>query len=159
MMLRVQEQHLAQSAMLSGVLRKLPFPVVVTDAGGAVVLANPAVMELIGWSGTGEPRLDDLRLQDLGERPVDLHDVVAAGGTVAGEAKLEVRLVRADGSTRQIKVQTVPIAQGPGGRSGMILALLDVTAQRLYEQHLHQAAYFDLLTRLPNRRMLFERLR
>ena len=45
MMLRVQEQHLAQSAMLSGVLRKLPFPVVVTDAGGAVVLANPAVKD------------------------------------------------------------------------------------------------------------------
>ena len=33
-----------------------------------------------------------------------------------------------------------------------------VTAQRSYEEHLHKAAYFDMLTGLPNRRMLFERL-
>jgi diguanylate cyclase (GGDEF)-like protein/PAS domain S-box-containing protein len=158
MMLRVQEQQLTQNALLGGILRELPYPVVVTDASGAVVLANPAVKELIGWSGAGEPELGDLRLHDLEERPVDLRDVVTASGTPARKAGLEVQLVRADGSTRQIKVQTVPIAKGFSEGSGMILALLDVTAQRLYEQHLHQAAYFDLLTGLPNRRMLFERL-
>ncbi|MGX6606636.1 GGDEF domain-containing protein [Micromonosporaceae bacterium Da 78-11] len=33
-----------------------------------------------------------------------------------------------------------------------------MTAQRAYEQHLHKAAYFDMLTGLPNRRLLWERI-
>jgi diguanylate cyclase (GGDEF)-like protein/PAS domain S-box-containing protein len=119
-----------------------------------VVLANPAVAELVGWTGTGELQLNDLRMQDVEGRPVDLREVVGA----ASRAKLEVQLVRADGSTRQIKVQTMPIAKGVGGGTGVVLALLDVTAQRMYEQHLHQAAYYDMLTGLPNRRLLFERM-
>ncbi|MFI7541681.1 diguanylate cyclase domain-containing protein [Actinoplanes sp. NPDC049599] len=158
LMLRIQEQQEAQNALLAGVLRELPFPVVVTNAEGTVVLANPAVRELVGWPRTGEPYLGELRLQDLEERPVNLHDVVAASGAAAGRAELEVRLIRTAGATRQIKVQTVPMAKGFGAGSGMILALLDVTAERLYEQHLQQAAYFDMLTGLPNRRLLFERL-
>ncbi|MEV4639215.1 sensor domain-containing diguanylate cyclase [Actinoplanes sp. NPDC049548] len=153
MMLRLQEQQRAQNALVGAVLTELPFPVVVADAEGTVMLANPAVADLVGSSESGDLQLSDLRLQDVEGRPVDLSEVVAA----AGRAKLEVQLVRPDGDTRQLKVQTVPIAKGAGG-SGVVLALLDVTAQRLYEQHLHQAAYFDMLTGLPNRRLLFERL-
>ncbi|MFI7598736.1 diguanylate cyclase domain-containing protein [Actinoplanes sp. NPDC049681] len=152
--MRLQEQQRAQSALLGAVLSELPFPVVVADTGGAVVLANPAVAELVGWTGSGEPQLGDLRLQDVEGRPVDLRRVIAD----ATRAKLEVQLVRADGSTRQLKVQTMPITGGIGAGSGVVLALLDVTAQRMHEQHLHRAAYFDMLTGLPNRRMLFERL-
>ena len=158
LMARLQEQQRAQNALLEGVLTELPFPVVVTDAAGAVVLANPAVTELVGWPRTGMPGLGELRLEDLEGRRVDLHDVVADCGGHGSRAKLEVRLVRADGSVLQVVVQTVPMAKGLTGGGGVVVALLDVTAQRSYEEHLHKAAYFDMLTGLPNRRLLFERL-
>jgi hypothetical protein len=67
LMLRVQEQQQAQNALLAGVLSELPFPVVVAGARGDVVLANPAVIELIGWRGPGVPQLGELRLEDLDE--------------------------------------------------------------------------------------------
>jgi diguanylate cyclase (GGDEF)-like protein len=57
-----------------------------------------------------------------------------------------------------VVVQTVPMTTDLTHGSGVVLALLDVTSQRAYEEHLHRAAYYDLLTGLPNRRMLFERL-
>ncbi|MBB4741814.1 diguanylate cyclase (GGDEF)-like protein/PAS domain S-box-containing protein [Actinoplanes octamycinicus] len=158
LMAKLQEQQRAQNALLQGVLTDLPFPVVVTDAAGHVVLANPAVMDLVGWPRTGTLQLGELALRDLEERPVDLRTVAARCGDTGNLAKTELRLLRADGSALQIVVQTVPMAQGFTEGGGVVLALLDVTAQRSYEEHLHRAAYFDLLTGLPTRRMLFERL-
>jgi diguanylate cyclase (GGDEF)-like protein/PAS domain S-box-containing protein len=158
LMAKLQEQHQAQNAMLAGVLNELPFPVVVTNAAGDVVLANPAVTELVGWPRTGTPDLGMLQVEDLEERLVDLHDVVADCATNGSRAKREVRLTRTDGSALQIIVRSVPMANGFTEGGGVTLALMDVTAQRSYEEHLHKAAYFDMLTGLPNRRMLFERL-
>ncbi len=155
LMLRVQEQQEARNALLAGVLGELPFPVVVVDDAGAVVLANAAVRDLIGWRRPGLPELGELRLEDLEERPVDVAGLLCAS---AEPARLDARLIRRNGSTREVKVQTVPMAGAFGAGGGLVLALLDVTAQRLYQQHLHRAAYFDLLTGLPNRRLLFERM-
>jgi diguanylate cyclase (GGDEF)-like protein/PAS domain S-box-containing protein len=154
LMAKLQEQHKAQNALLGGVLSELPFPVVVTDGAGDVVLANPAVTDLVGWSGAEPPDLRRLRLQDLEGRPVELRELAAAGS----RTRTEVRLIRADGAALQIVVQTVPMTTSLTHGRGVVLALLDVTAQRAYEEHLHRAAYYDMLTGLPNRRMLFERL-
>jgi len=110
------------------VLRQLPFPVVVADDTGATVLANPAALEL------------------LGDSPVA--DLAAAG------SGREVQIVRADGSTANVLVETVPMADQPG----VVIALLDVTAQRMYEETLHRAAYYDSLTGLPNRALLWQHL-
>ncbi|BCJ41935.1 hypothetical protein GCM10010168_88310 [Actinoplanes ianthinogenes] len=158
LMTKLQEQQKAQNALLEGVLTELPFPVVVTDSAGAVVLANPAATGLIGWPGAGVPDLDGLRLHDLEGLPIDLRTVVAECADGVDHRRLEVRLTRTDGSTVQVVVQTVPMATGFTQGRSMVLALLDVTEQRSYEERLHTAAYFDLLTGLPNRRMLFERL-
>lgn len=158
LMAKLQEQQQAQNALLEGVLTDLPFPVVVTDAAGDVVLANPAVTELVGWPRDGVPDLGQLRLHDLEGCPVDLHALVATCGARGDRTKLEGRIVRADTTPLQVVLQTVPMAKGFTQGRGVVLALQDVTAQRTYEEHLHKAAYFDTLTGLPNRRLLFERL-
>jgi diguanylate cyclase (GGDEF)-like protein len=121
------------------------------------MLVNPAANELTGWSDTTTPSLADLNVQDVEQRPVDLRTLVqsAAGGAVAA-AEFEVLLTRGDGTISQIKVQSVPVTPDSSRSSGVILALLDITAQRTYEQQLHRAAYYDMLTGLPNRRLLWE---
>ncbi len=149
LMLRVQQQQAAQNALLAGVLSELPVPVIVVGADGDVVLANPAVVDLIGWRGPAAPQLSDLRLTDAEERPIDVPGLLAGA---AAPGLMDAQVVRDNGSARQVKVHTVPMA------GGVVLALQDVTAQKMYQQHLHRAAYFDLLTGLPNRRMLFEQL-
>ena len=153
----LQEQHQEQSALLDGVLRRLPFPVVVTDRAGVVVLANPAADALTGWSADGTQALSGLRVHAAAERAVDLRSVAAtAAESGTGAAGLEVRLGRPDGSVAHVMVETVPMAGESGHSHGAVIALLDITAQRLYEEHLHHAAYFDGLTGLPNRAMLWQ---
>ena len=154
LMTKLQEQQKAQNALLAGVLTQLPFPVAVADATGNVLLANPAVMDLVGRPLGSTLRLGDLRVEDLEERPVDLLRVVTEGD----RTKREVRLVRADGSASRVVVQTIPTEQELTQGHGVLVALTDVTAQRSYEDYLHKAAYFDMLTGLPNRRLLFDRL-
>jgi hypothetical protein len=100
------------------VLRQLPFPVVVADETGATVLANPAALALLG-------------------------DAPVAGLAAVGPGR-EVQIARSDGSTANVLVETVPMADQPG----VVIALLDVTAQRMYEETLHRAAYYDSLTGL-----------
>ena len=158
LMTKLQGQQKAQNALLEGVLTQLPFPVAVTDTTGNVILANPAVMDLLGWSRGSTLRLGDLRVEDLEERPVNLLDVVAGSGADGTRTKGEVCLVRADGTALRVVVQTIPTEQGLAQGHGVVVALADVTAQRSYEEYLHKAAYFDMLTGLPNRRLLFDRL-
>ena len=141
LMLRLQAQHAEQSALLDAVLNRLPFPVVVLGDGGDVLLCNPAATAL-----TGSADLNDVEVCGPGDHPIDLRRLVTGGTGV------EARLTRADGSVAFVRAETVPLD------AGTVIALLDVTAQRLYEEHLYHAAHHDTLTGLPNRALLRQRL-
>lgn len=102
--------------------------------------------------------LSDLHAHDAGGSPVDLRLVAARAATSGvGSAGQEIQLIQPDGSNTYVLVETVPMAGNLGHSSGVVIALLDITAQRLYEEHLHHAAYFDTLTGLPNRAMLWQK--
>ncbi|MFF5294905.1 diguanylate cyclase domain-containing protein [Paractinoplanes globisporus] len=138
LLLRLREEQRRHTQMIDDVLTRLPFPVLAADASGGVVLANPAASALTG-------PLDELRATRADGTPVDLPRLAA------GESGLELRLVRGDGKVAQVVAETVPAAHGT------IVALLDVTAQRGYEEKLEHAAFHDPLTGLPNRALLWRR--
>ncbi|MFI5892973.1 hypothetical protein ACIA5D_22960 [Actinoplanes sp. NPDC051513] len=114
-LLRLQEEQRKHGQMMDDVLNRLPFPVLLADAEGGVLLANPAASALTG-------PLAELRATRAGGAPVDLPRLAA------GESGLELRLTRGDGRVVQVVAETVPTAHGT------IVALLDVTAQRGYEE-------------------------
>ena len=104
---------------------------VVSDARGVILSANPAACEIAG-----------VPLDDLIQRPLD--------GLLRAEQRLErtldgdiYRVARADGSARLVEARTTPFAAG-----GCVHILRDVTEQRTLEQQLRQAQKLDAIGRL-----------
>ncbi|GAA3449921.1 sensor domain-containing diguanylate cyclase [Dactylosporangium matsuzakiense] len=146
---RLQHQHTSQTALLHTVLRRFPFPVVVTDPAGAVQSANPPALDLLGWPLERPLAAEALQLHTADGRPVDLRTLALNGPDTC-----EARLTRADGTVSDIHIESIPIDPG----AGTVYALQDISAQRVYEESLHHAAYHDALTGLPNRAMLWQHL-
>ena len=68
------------------------------------------------------------------------------------------RIVRPDGTVRWIQDRSFPVANESGGISRIGGIAVDVTERKQGEQHLVELAYFDPLTKLPNRTLFYDRL-
>ncbi len=63
---------------------------------------------------------------------------------------------RKDGVAVPVEYWSYPIAKD-GKAIGAVATFLDITERKEKEQHIHQLAFYDVLTQLPNRRLLLER--
>lgn len=72
--------------------------------------------------------------------------------------ELELRIVRKDGEIRWVSHACRPVFSENGKNLGRRVTVRDVTAQKLADGQIRELAYFDPLTRLPNRRLLMDRL-
>ncbi len=76
-----------------------------------------------------------------------------------GGKRVEFTLeIGSEGSTRHLQTTYIPDVRPDGRIDGAYLLGLDVTVLKQSEQQLQQMARFDVLTKLPNRRQLEERL-
>jgi len=151
--------------------------VLICDAGGAVVDANKAAQEILGQGsdalralGLGGPH----GLTDADGRALAREDDPIAAALRTSRARRDVVLgvARPDGSRRWLQLDAVPIAGGDmtsgdmtsgGAYAGrpvrVVVSFLDVTAHKKADQALWRQALHDPLTDLPNRTLLFDRLR
>ncbi|MDF1584088.1 MAG: diguanylate cyclase [Methyloprofundus sp.] len=72
--------------------------------------------------------------------------------------RAEILNYRKDGSVYWNEVQIVPIANDKGRFTHCVSIQRDVTARKAIEAELHQLAFYDPLTGLPNRRLMEDRL-
>ncbi len=80
--------------------------------------------------------------------------VWSTGATVREERAIP----GADGAAHTFDIIKVPIFEQTGARRGVVVIGRDVTARKVAESQVEQLAYFDPLTRLPNRRLMLDRL-
>ena len=71
---------------------------------------------------------------------------------------MEMRIVCKNGAVIWVKHTCRPVTDKDGGNLGRRVTVRDITAQKLADEQIHELAYFDTLTRLPNRRLLIDRL-
>jgi len=118
------------------------------DTAGTITFANKAALDILGCT---EQEL-------IGTEAATLHithsDVSAAAG--AAGIRHETMLRRKDGTTFPAELICIPIFS-MGHAAGFVATFADLT-ERKAQAALSRIAYFDPLTRIPNRRLLSDRL-
>jgi len=129
----------------------------ITDAGGSIIDVNESFTRITGYDraevlGQNSSILKSGR-QDAGFYAAMWSDLVGKGfwsGEIWNRCK--------DGKlyAEQLAIQALRDSQG--SHQGYVALFTDISERKTLEAQMHQMAYFDALTGLPNRRMLGDRL-
>ena len=143
--------------MLSRVAEQVGEGVVVSDNEGVFQFVNP--MFAAQHAGTVEEltgaHLSDFYLPEV--LATQVQPIIAAA-LECGVGRGEVTRLRRDGTEFPARITLSLLRDEAGALIGRVLCVQDITAQRQMEEELRQAALYDPLTRLPNRRLLRDRI-
>lgn len=96
--------------------------------------------------------------QSLGAAPFRRLMRAALGARTGASQRREVLLPGPDGSSYWVDLDVVPVADTDTPLTHWVAVGRDVTERKRAEQKIHDLAFFDTLTALPNRQLLLERL-
>ncbi len=148
------DRPLTDVATLRRLVPRLREGLYVTDADGAFLDANPAMLALLGMGSMQE--LLTYSLQDLVADPEGRRTILAGLASDGDMAESELELRRPDGQpcivVDSVARQTDPVT-GAVAYHGI---LLDVTGRVGLERQLHESGVRDALTGCYNRRYLME---
>jgi len=137
--------------------------IVACDSQGRMTIFNPAARRLHGLDDSVEPigRLPVSKLlRHTDGTPIDPEEnplLLAMGGERLHN--VEIILVQADGEQRKVSVNGQALVDEDGWKLGAVVAMHDVTEQKLNEERLADLAHHDPLTGLANRTLLAIRMR
>jgi diguanylate cyclase (GGDEF)-like protein/PAS domain S-box-containing protein len=158
----VEESWYREKSRADTVLASIGDAVVCTDRSANVEYLNPAGESLTGWSNeeakgrpirevlplvnkvTRQPEPDPIELALTNNRPMPL-----SPGTV---------MVRRDGSEVAIEDSATLIRDWAGKVTGGVMIFHDVTATQAMREKMDHQAQHDILTDLPNRALLDDRI-
>ena len=124
------------------------------DPSGRILNANQTALRFYGYP---EDRFLGMQISDISQRSaLEILDTLGSAVQADG-AQFESRHRLADGSVRDVSVSSSPIDMGP--RRVLHTIVFDITDRKRAEAEIQNLAFFDPLTRLPNRRLLLDRLR
>lgn len=159
------EEHLAQERLqlLSAGISRISDTVMITDAdmldepGPRIVFTNEAFEVLTGYHATEvlgkSPRL----LQGPNTSRYELDRVRQA--LVAGAAvSVELINYRKDGNEFWLEMNISPVVNEKGRITHFISVQRNITVRKAAAEEITRLAFYDQLTGLPNRRLLFDRL-
>ena len=128
---------------------------------GQFIYMTPSVERLTGYRQdefVGQPDLIDSMIfsedVDLWQRHILEHLKMESDKV----SEIGLRIVRKDGEIRWVSHTCRPVIGETGRNLGRRVTVRDITTQKAAEEQIRELAYFDPLTRLPNRRLLMDRL-
>ncbi len=128
-------------------------PIVIWDASGAAVYANPAAARMFGHAQP--PGLDDLSMPD--ERDFVRRHFDALFDGAASPVHRERRVLRADGSRAEV-IETLTVLHRAGRPHVVVAEYHDLTELREVTRELRRVVEASLVTDLPNRRWFVDRV-
>ncbi len=125
---------------------------------GEFLYISPSCQRITGYSQGDFIANPDLVYEIIHPEDRSLMDAHVADIRHEDESSLDFRIVRSDGGIRWIAHGCRAVYAKDGRFLGRRASNRDITDRKSVEEQVQQLAYFDTLTGLPNRRMLFDRL-
>ncbi len=152
-------EHRRQSERqrVSAIVFESKMGICVANENGLIIEANNAFSKITGYSAE-ELRGKAFDFSVLLPGNTELKRKVQKSLAIKGEWEGEIREHRKDGSsfTAWVNISAVPMKHS--SKSYYVLCSYDITANKSSQEEIHNLAYFDPLTQLPNRRRLNETL-
>ncbi|MEE8337968.1 MAG: PAS domain S-box protein [Dehalococcoidia bacterium] len=132
---RLQRRVTEAAAELSSILEAAPGGVVLVDAEGLILRANPSTEELFGWPAfdlTG--RSMNVLVPELADEPPAAWSSPHAGLGPVLDRFREMEGLRRDGSTFPLEFGVEAIAGGEGSEQRFVLILQDLTDRKIAQR-------------------------
>ncbi len=152
---RKREESLLRK--LSAAVEHSPASIVITDLQGAIEYANPAFTRMTGY-GADEVRGENPRILKAGDQAAAFYAELWQTLLRGEEWRGEFHNKRKDGTLFWEMASISPILDTAGQITHFVAVKENITERKELQERLEQLAQFDMLTGLPNRRMLFDRL-
>ena len=123
---------------------------------GRIEVANPMLVELLGCTAQeliGQPVMELVHPDD---RPVVLDNYRRRLAGESVDARYTVRMLTRHAGPRWFEISGVLLELE--GRAAVLMFVDDVTERRLLDEKIRELAFHDSLTRVPNRRLMLDRL-
>jgi diguanylate cyclase (GGDEF)-like protein/PAS domain S-box-containing protein len=132
--------------------------ILITDAKANIIKVNQAFQDITGYSSEDvlgkNPRMLSAGLQDK-DFYLDMWNQLFEHGTWAGE----IWDKRKNGQIYPKWLTITAVSDKFGKTTEYVAIFKDITEHKRVEEEIHNLAFYDVLTKLPNRRLLLDRMR
>ena len=129
----------------------------VTDAYGVILRVNPAFVEITGY--TDEEAVGQTpRLLNSGRHNADFYELMWESVRQTGLWQGEIWNRRKSGEIYPQTLTITEVKDGAGKITNYVASIIDITSRHAAEKQIRNLAFYDVLTKLPNRRLFYDRL-
>jgi diguanylate cyclase (GGDEF)-like protein/PAS domain S-box-containing protein len=148
----------ARLRLFQAALNSVAIPIMITDIDARIEWANPAFSQLTGFSMEEALGRNPGSLMKSGRQDQlyyrRMWETILSGKVWRGEIVNR----RKNGALYDESLTISPVIDGNGTTRHFVAILQDITERKQMEDQVHQMAFSDTLTGLPNRRLLSDRL-
>ena len=160
---KIEKRLQEEKQKLRAIVNSIGSGVIITDTNSRIQTINPVAEVLTGWhknEALGKNLMEVLNLvnQDTGEVIENLVKQVIETDAVI-QIPENCILIAKNGTKIPIGDSIAPIRDRNGSITGTVLVFQDITQRKQTEAELLHNAFYDALTKLPNRVLFQDRLR
>ncbi len=142
---------------LSLAVEQSPESIIITDLGGCIEYVNEAFVRITGFSRAEALGINP-RLLKSGKTPPETYRTLWSAMLQGEVWQGEFINRRKDGGEYTESAIIAPVRNAAGDITHYLAIKQDISDKKKAEAEIHNLAYFDPLTDLPNRRLLMDRL-
>ncbi len=156
-LIRQLQAELGNRRIATSVFETTSEGIVVTDAQAYIILVNRAFTETTGYT-PDEVRGQTPHLFSSGHHKRDFYENMWASITQTGAWSGEIWNRRKNGEIYPEWLHINAIRDDAGNVTHHVGVFSDISQHKTVQKRLHDLAYYDALTHLPNRQLFYERL-